>query len=184
MNCRKGSIKDRLLLLRKQISADCSRYENYNGFISVLKRFFLYPAFRVLVLYRIISVIGGGYFYRLIAYRNRIDIPLKVHIGKGFCMPHNGPVVINGGAVIGEYCTMHPNSMIGGMRGDGAPVVGNYVFIGNGAKIIGNVRVADYTFIAPNAVVVKDTIEGSVVAGVPAKIINFNGRKYVEMYLS
>ena len=99
-------------------------------------------------------------------------------------MPHNGPVVINGGAVIGEYCTMHPNSMIGGMRGDGAPVVGNYVFIGNGAKIIGNVRVADYTFIAPNAVVVKDTIEGSVVAGVPAKIINFNGRKYVEMYLS
>ena len=62
MNCRKGSIKDRLLLLRKQISADCSRYENYNGFISVLKRFFLYPAFRVLVLYRIISVIGGGIF--------------------------------------------------------------------------------------------------------------------------
>lgn len=112
-----------------------------------------------------------------------IDIPITVEIGQGLLMPHNGPIVINMSARIGDNCTIHPCTLIGGQRGKGVPVIGNNVFIGHGAKIIGNVKVSDWTFICPNTVVVKDTEEGTTISGIPAKIINGNGRQNVYYYM-
>lgn len=168
------------------IVEDCRRYGNYHGIISIVNRFILYPGFRVLVIFRILSYFKAGrllsYVYRIYIYKHKIDIPLSVKIGAGFMISHNGPVTINQSAIIGKHCTIHPNTLIGGMRGRGTPIVGDNVFIGNGAKIIGKVRIADYTFISPNAVVVKDTENGSVVAGVPAKQISKKGKEYVKLY--
>jgi serine O-acetyltransferase len=53
------------------------------------------------------------------------------------------------------------------------PVIGNNVYIGPGARIIGNIIVGDNVIIGANAVVVKDVSPYSVVAGVPAKIIAY-----------
>lgn len=42
------------------IVADCKRFENYPGFSSILKRFVMYPHFRVLCYYRVLSFTGMG----------------------------------------------------------------------------------------------------------------------------
>ncbi|WP_425117463.1 serine O-acetyltransferase [Archangium violaceum] len=51
------------------------------------------------------------------------------------------------------------------------PVIGDYVRIGAGAKILGNVRIGDFAVIGANAVVVKDVAPGAVVGGIPAREI-------------
>ena len=52
--------------------------------------------------------------------------------------------------------------------------IGDNVFIGTGAKIIGKVKIANGCIIGANAVVVKDFIEeNSIIAGVPARVIGF-----------
>ena len=78
--------------------------------------------------------------------------------------------------------TIYPGVIIGSVRGKGIPIIGNNVFIGAGAKILGNVKVGDYSFICPNTVVVKDVESGSVVSGIPSKTINMNGEKHVKLH--
>ncbi|WP_308515766.1 hypothetical protein [Sphingomonas flavescens] len=59
-----------------------------------------------------------------------------------------------------------------GMIGEGeVPSIGNGVYIGAGAKIIGKVHVGDGARIGANAVVTKDVPPGHTAIGVPAKII-------------
>lgn len=120
------------------------------------------------------------YLYKWLSFRYMIDIPLTVKIGPGFGMPHGGPIVVNQHAVIGNHCTMHPCTLIGGMRGKGVPRIGNNVFIGNGAKIIGDVTIGDWCFICPNTVVVKDQEAGVTVTGIPSRVLNDNGKRNCE----
>ena len=103
--------------------------------------------------------------------------------GEGLAFPHNGPFVINPGAVIGKYCTIHPQVLIGGDRAKGAPRIGDYVFIGNGAKVIGNAKIGNWVFISPGAIVTKDVPDGCLVGAGLNNILNNDGRKHVEMYL-
>ena len=52
------------------------------------------------------------------------------------------------------------------------PVVGNYVWIGPGAKLFGKIRIADHCQIGANAVVNKSfEVPHSVIVGCPAKVI-------------
>ena len=92
-------------------------------------------------------------------------------IGKGVAIYHNGPVVIHGKSIIGEYCSLHGDNCIGndGVN-DECPVIGANVDIGVGAIIIGNVHIADNCRIGAGAIVVSDFMEpGSVIGGVPAR---------------
>ena len=57
----------------------------------------------------------------------------------------------------------------------GAPVIGNNVFIGAGAKIIGRIQVGDGAAIGANAVVTRDVPAGAAVGGVPARVISNEG---------
>lgn len=93
--------------------------------------------------------------------------------GKGFTPYHNGPIVINKEAVIGEHCTLHGDNCIGtdGITNN-SPIIGNYVSIGVGAKVLGGIHIADHVRIAAGAIVIDDILEeGCTVAGVPARII-------------
>lgn len=55
--------------------------------------------------------------------------------------------------------------------------------IGSGAKIIGNVKIADNCVIGANSVVIKDFLEeGITIAGVPAKkISNRDSSEYLPI---
>ena len=57
----------------------------------------------------------------------------------------------------------------------GCPVIGNEVYIGPGAKIVGNVTIGNNVAIGANAVVTSDIPNNACVGGVPAKIISMNG---------
>ncbi len=55
------------------------------------------------------------------------------------------------------------------------PVIGDNVYIGSGAKIIGSVNVGNNVAIGANAVLTKDVPDNAVVVGVPAKVISYKG---------
>ena len=93
--------------------------------------------------------------------------------GFGLKIPHWGDIVINSKARIGRDLTIYPGVIIG-QTGEGkVPIIGDNVFIGSGAKVMGDVHVGNNVTIAPNAAVSKDVPDNAVVGGVPAKIIKF-----------
>lgn len=105
-------------------------------------------------------------------------------IGSGVRFPHGFPAVIHSHAVIGNNCIIHPNVQIGTSRTkDGAPVIGNNCFLGNGCHIIGNCTIGDNCFISPGAFVCKDIPNGSVVGFGLNNIISYKGEELLKLYL-
>ena len=107
-----------------------------------------------------------------------VEIGYCTKIGPGFYIGHQGGIVINKNAVIGKNCNISQGVTIGqSNRGDkkGAPVIGNNVFIGPGAKIIGKIRVGDGACVGANAVVTRDIEMNSVVGGIPARVLSTEG---------
>ena len=116
------------------------------------------------------------YFWR----RKKNDLGAKLGFvtyagccGKGLRIWHWGSVIISGDAKIGENCTFHGQACIGSDgRSERAPVIGNNVDIGVGARIIGDVTIADDVRIGANAVVTKSCYEpGATLVGCPAQIL-------------
>lgn len=104
------------------------------------------------------------------------SIPINV-FGPGLAIVHYGTIVVAQGAKIGSNCRIHEGVTIGATNGSSkAATIGDNVFIGSGAKIIGEVTISSNVAIAANSVVVKDVIceNGCTVGGVPAKIISNN----------
>lgn len=104
-------------------------------------------------------------------------IPINV-CGKGLSIVHNGTIVISNKARIGDYCRIHVDVNIGSawVKGKaGAPVIGNRVYIGPGAKLFGPIAIGDKTAIGANAVVNKSFSEGNcTIGGIPAERISEN----------
>lgn len=92
------------------------------------------------------------------------DIPYTVEIGKDVVFWHNGlGVVIRKNAKIGSGTSIYQHVTIGGRNRPGAPVIGNNVFIGPGACILGKIHIGDGASIGPNAVVIHDVPANSLV---------------------
>jgi|GEM_PF-267739 acetyltransferase len=103
---------------------------------------------------------------------NKIGFEISTElIGKGLIIYHYNNV-INPGAVIGENLHLHGCNVIGN-AGNGdlrCPIIGNNVMMGAGAKVIGNVTIADGIKIGAGAVVVSSFLEkGITIGGVPAR---------------
>ena len=109
------------------------------------------------------------------------EIPLNV-FGKGLSIAHKGTIVVNGAARIGENCRIHTCVNIGTLPGTSnvAPIIGNDVYIGPGAKIWGRVRIGNNVLIGANSCVGKDVPDNVCIAGAPAKIIKNKGRLEIE----
>jgi serine O-acetyltransferase len=103
------------------------------------------------------------------------SIPLNV-FGPGLSIAHYGTIVVSDAAKVGKNCRIHEGVNIGATNGSfKAPEIGDNVFIGTGAKIIGDITIADDVAIGANAVVVKSILEkGVTYGGVPAKKISAN----------
>lgn len=122
-----------------------------------------------------------GYFWNC-RRKNKLGRKLGIEMheslcGKGLTIYHTQGIVINGMTEIGDNFILHGNNCIGtdGFSLD-CPKIGNNVRLGVGAKIIGNVEIADNVTVAAGAVVVKSCTEPNVVlAGVPARIVKRKG---------
>jgi serine O-acetyltransferase len=106
-------------------------------------------------------------------------IPASCQIGEGSVFAYGGSgVVIHATAIIGKHCNIGTCVTIGGRgkhsRGAHTPIIGDNVFIGTGAKILGAITIGDNVVIGANSVVISSVEDNQVVAGVPAKVIKKN----------
>jgi serine O-acetyltransferase len=90
--------------------------------------------------------------------------------GPGFVLIHSQGVVINGQVRGGSHVYVEHQVTIGAEQRQ-IPLLGNHVFIGAGAKIIGAVTIGDHARVGANAVVVSDVPAGATVVGIPARVV-------------
>jgi serine O-acetyltransferase len=109
-----------------------------------------------------------------------IQLSVRAEIGPGLYLPHSGTIVVGTGSVVGRNCTIAHNVTIGHAGGrtrsaSGSPVIGDRVYIGPGAIIIGPITVGNDALIGAGAVVVKSVPPRGVVVGNPAKLLGRSG---------
>ncbi len=99
------------------------------------------------------------------------ELPPGVEAGPGLRMPHAGRgVILHPTARLGEDVTLYHRVTLGNSGpADRAPVLGDRVYIGTGATIIGEVTIGDDAAVGAGAVVTRDVTAGTTVAGVPAR---------------
>lgn len=93
--------------------------------------------------------------------------------GPGLVLIHATGVVINGSVRGGSGVYIEHQVTLGADRRL-SPTVGNEVFIGAGAKVIGAVTLGDGSRIGANAVVVEDVPPHTTAAGVPARVVRWH----------
>ena len=137
--------------------------EYYSSFSS-LKKLLFAPA-----------IILKKFRFKKLSLKLGFSIPLNV-FEEGLSIAHYGTIVVNSKAKIGKNCRLQEGANIGATNGSNiAPIIGDNVFIGTGAKIIGEITIANDVAIGANAVVVKSIKESGVTyGGVPAKKISDN----------
>ncbi len=139
---------------------------------------FLYPHIKALIMHHISNFYWRHHLYFLARLNSNlarrwtgIEIHPGAKIGKGLVIDHGMGVVIGETAEIGDNCVIYHGVTLGGTGKQKAkrhPTIGNHVFIGAGAKLLGNIQIGDHTKIGANAVVLKDCPPNSTLVGIPA----------------
>jgi serine O-acetyltransferase len=117
--------------------------------------------------------------YRVNAFVGHAVIGRGADFGPGLVILHSIGVVINSQVRAGRNVVIEHGVTIGAEKGQ-SPVLGDDLFIGAGAKIIGPVRIGSRVKIGANAVVTKDVPDGATVVGVPARVVRLNGQRVDE----
>jgi serine O-acetyltransferase len=99
-----------------------------------------------------------------------VSIDRSTEVGERFHIVHAGMVVIHPGVRFGDRCGVMHNVTIGQNMNSDVPTIGNDVFIGTGAVILGEINIGDGARIASNSLVVCDVPANAMAMGVPAKI--------------
>jgi serine O-acetyltransferase len=99
---------------------------------------------------------------------NGCVIGVKAQFGPGFVLVHPVGVVINSAVRGGSNVWLESSVVIGDNRG-GVPVLGDDVFVGSGAKVIGGLTIGSGARIGANAVVLHDVPAGATAVGIPAR---------------
>lgn len=111
---------------------------------------------------------------RRVRFKYGIELPYTVKLGERVVFEHQHGIVIHGHCVIGDDCIIRQGVTLGNRyldKPDDAPVLGNGVSVGAGAKILGLVTIGDHASIGANAVVLNDVPAGKTVVGIPAKLV-------------
>ncbi|RYF05818.1 MAG: hexapeptide transferase [Oxalobacteraceae bacterium] len=185
----RGCIR-RFRALRAVLAADLYRYDGRVNARTFLKHYIFTPGYKYTVRMRVCGwlrtkpVMAFGLYplSKLLLLRSRYKfgfaIPEYMLIGPGFFINRFGGIYMNGDAVIGCNVNVTHGTMLGqANRGPrrGSPIVGNRVFLGAGAKVVGHIQIGNGSSIGSNAVVTKDVPLDGVVGGVPAKLLSIAG---------
>jgi len=143
---------------------------------TALRLIFNYAGLRATVVYRIAHAlwrlrvpIVPGMLQRLNITLHGFDVPSNVPIGPGMYVPHPVGTVITARR-IGANVTLISGITIGMRNEPKLPAIGDSVFVGAGARILGGITLGDGAQIGANAVVLKDVPAGATAVGVPATI--------------
>lgn len=148
----------------------------------------LYPCLYSILFHRIANLLWKmhlPFFPRLISQISRFLTGIEIHpgatIGKSFFIDHGMGVVIGETTIIGNNVTLFQGVTLGGTgkeKGKRHPTLGNNVVVGSGAKILGNFKIGDDSYIGANSVVLKEVPPHSTIVGIPGRVVKIKG-KYV-----
>lgn len=133
-------------------------------------------SFRYLFFWRILKCRENFLIRRIfssISKETGIEIPLTVDLAPGALMIHPRNITINSKVVIGKNLTILKGATIGSqLRGknEGSPTIGNNVYIGINAVVVGRITVGNNVLIAANSYVNFDVPDNSIVIGSPGVI--------------
>ena len=121
-------------------------------------------------------------FQRVIVALTGIDISINAHIGPGLYIPHGGYIVV-GGVRAGRDCNFYQGVTLGNSATtldspdfkSLVPTLGDAVWVFPGAVVVGGVTLGDNVAVSANSLVVRDVPPGSVVMGVPARLVSRRG---------
>ncbi|MCC8057052.1 serine O-acetyltransferase EpsC [Cloacibacillus sp.] len=133
---------------------------------------YLHTRWHIPVLPRFISLI--------VRWWTGIEIHPAAQIGEGFFVDHGAGVVIGETAVVGKNVTLYQGVTLGGTGNEKShkrhPTLGDNVFVGSGAKILGPITVGSNSRIGANSAVLKNVPENATVTGMRARIVKVNGK--------
>ncbi|HDR7786459.1 DapH/DapD/GlmU-related protein [Bacillus cereus group sp. Bc252] len=171
--------------IKEIIKADLFRYQGDTSYKVFVKNLITNEGFKYTYLlrkcqrYRNKKAFTLQYlFYKILLrrykYKFGYEIPETTNIGKGFYVNHLGGITINHRATIGENVNLTKGVTIGQTnrgKNKGVPTIGNKVWIGANATVVGGIKIGDNVLIAPNSYVNFDVPDNSIVIGNPASII-------------
>lgn len=129
-----------------------------------------YRKFKILFVLRVFYYIFDLVIVKMIA---NAEIPANCSIDKSVTFVHsaNG-VILGGGCSIGKNTQIYHQVTIGVINGcKKGPEIGENVFIGAGAKILGPIKMGNNVKIGANAVIINDVPDNCTAVGIPARII-------------
>jgi serine O-acetyltransferase len=100
-----------------------------------------------------------------------ISLHRTARLSKGFHIVGRGMIYIHPDVVVGARCGLMHYVTLGTNMGDGVPTLGDDVFLGCGASVLGNVTIGNGARIAANSLVITDVPTGGVAIGVPAQVV-------------
>ncbi|HNP69460.1 MAG TPA: serine acetyltransferase [Kouleothrix sp.] len=111
-----------------------------------------------------------GYIQRRIYRRYGLEIVVGADIGGGLYIAHPIGTVI-APKRMGANCSIIAAVTIGMRNQWDFPEIGDNVFIGAGARVLGGISVGDHAVIGANAVVIHNIPAGATAVGIPAKVV-------------
>ena len=110
----------------------------------------------------------AGIVQRRLLVRFGLEMAPGAAVGGGLYIAHPVGCVLAADR-IGSNITVVASVTFGARAGAHWPRIGDRVFIGAGAKVLGGIEIGDGALIGANAVVVHDVAPGTTVVGVPAR---------------
>jgi serine O-acetyltransferase len=148
---------------------------------SVLEIVLCYPGFHAVLLHRLAHRLYGAKWFtlaRVVSQFSRTMTGIEIHpgakIGRRFFIDHGMGVVIGETAEVGDDVLVYQGVTLGGtgkVTGKRHPTLGNGVVVGTGAKILGNIRIGDFSKVGAGSVVVRAVPDHSTVVGIPGRVV-------------
>ena len=177
--------------VRKVLQADLYRYRADTGRSALRSAYIHEPGFRYIYHLRKVAYYASrkksfwilAYVYHRIQlnryrFRYGFDISPTTRIAPGLFLGHCGGVIISPEAVLGANVNINQGVTIGAEsrgRRKGAPALGQRVWVGANAVIVGKITIGDDALIAPGAFVNFDVPSKAIVLGNPGKIVAMTG---------
>jgi serine O-acetyltransferase len=111
-----------------------------------------------------------------------IEIHPGAQIGRRFFIDHGSGVIIGETSIIGDDCTLFQDVTLGGtgkQQGKRHPTLRNNVFVGAGAKILGNIVIGENSRVGAGSVVLQEVPDNSTIVGVPGHVVLRDGKRII-----
>lgn len=157
---------------------------------NVLEILLTYPGMHAIWYYRIAHFLWRKklrLLARIISTFARFLTGVEIHpaakIGRRFFIDHGSGVVVGETCEIGDDVTLYQGVTLGGTgkeKGKRHPTIGNHVLIATGAKVLGSMKIGDYSKIGAGSVVLQEVPPNSTVVGIPGRIVVKNGYRVTD----